>query len=280
MRKWEPWLLLAPGLALYAIFGIAPIIMTAVGSVVGMGAYSEGWIGLKAWGEVLGSARFWKSIGTTMKFVVVLLPITTALVVVLSVVLSWARGKLRSFGRFAFYVPCVVSAMMISVIWRWALAPNGAINNLFGTELLFLGTNPAAFWSICAMVVSTGLGAPIIYLMASFAVVDPEVHEAARLDGCNRAQEAWYVTLPAIAPVLMYLMVVRLSGLAQIWQFPYSMTGGGPNYGTNTLMLMTYQEAFIHTRFAHASVMSLVMVVLVGGLLMLSRVITGQRILS
>lgn len=280
MRKREPWLLLAPGLLLYAVFGIAPIVMSLVGSMVDSGSFGEGWIGLRAWREVLSGARFWKAVGTTLKFTAVLLPITMALSVSLAVVLSWARGKLRAFGRLAFYVPTVVSAMMISLIWRWVLAPNGVVNHLLGTDALFLGSNPWAFWSICAMVVSVTLGGPIIYLMAAFATVDPELYEAARLDGCGPWQEARYVTLPSVAPVLLYLTVIRLSGTIQLWQFPYSVTGGGPNYGTTTLMLMTYQEAFIHTRFAHASVMSVVLVVLVGGLLLLSRVITGKGVLG
>ena len=138
MRKWEPWLLLAPGLALYLVFGIAPILMTVVGSVVDMGAYGECWIGLSAWRDVFTSALFWRAVGTTLKFVAVLLPLTMTLVVVLSVVLSWARGKLRAFGRLAFYGPVVTSAMMVSIIWKWALAPSGMINNLFGQDILFL----------------------------------------------------------------------------------------------------------------------------------------------
>lgn len=279
MRR-EAWLLLAPGLVLYITFGIAPIFMSFVGSFVDFGSYGEGWIGARAWIEVFSSARFWQAIGNTMKFTAVLLPVTMVLIVVLSVVLSWAGGRLRSFGRLAFYVPTVTSAIMISIIWKWALAPNGLVNELFGTELLFLGSNPAAFWSVCAMVVSVTVGAPVIYLMAAFATVDPELYEAARLDGCGPWREAWHVTVPGVAPVMLYLAVVRLSGTVQLWQFPYSVTGGGPNYGTNTLMLMIYQEAFVHTRLTTASVMSVVLVAIVCGLLVLSRVITGQEVLK
>lgn len=280
MRKWEPWSLLAPGLALYLVFGVAPIALSAIGSVVEMGAYGDGWIGLSAWVEVFRSARFWQAAWTTMKFTAVLFPLTMVLVVVLSVVLSWTSGRLRSFGRLAFYVPTVTSAMMISIIWRWALSPGGIVNTLLGTEILFIGSNPSAFWSISAMVVSVTVGAPIIYLMAAFATVDPELYEAARLDGCNRAQEAWHVTVPGVLPVVLYLSVLRLSGTVQLWQFPYSVTGGGPNYGTTTLMLMTYQEAFVHVRLAHASVMTLVLMLVVCALLLAQRWITGQRILG
>jgi len=280
MRRREHWLLIGPSLALYIIFGIAPILMSVTGSVYDSGPFGEGWIGLRAWRDVFTSPRFWTGMATTMKFTVVLLPIIMALSVVLAVVLSWARRKTRAFGRLAFYVPAVTSGVMISVIWRWALAPNGLINHLFNTDILFIGSNPAAFWSISAMVLSVTLGQPVIYLMASFATVDPELYEAAKLDGCNPWQEAWYITVPGILPVIIYLGVLRLSGTIQLWQFPYSVTGGGPNYGTTTLMLMTYQEAFVHTRFAEASVMSVVLVLLVMGLLMLSRVITGQRILG
>lgn len=280
LNKREAWLLIAPALAVYLVFNIVPIAMSFIGSMVDGGSYGEGWIGLAAWKEVFASARFWQAIGTTMLFTVVLVPLTMVLIVAASVVLSWASGKLRSFGRLAFYVPTVTSAMMISIIWRWALAPNGLINRVLGTDILFIGSNPAAFWSICAMVVSMTLGAPIIYLMAAFATIDPELYDAAKLDGCGPWQEARHVTLPGVGPVLLYLVVLRLTGTIQLWQFPYSVTGGGPNYGTNTLMLMTYQEAFVHTRIPQASVMSAVLVVMVCGLLVLSRVITKQKVLG
>ena len=278
-RRWEPWLLVGPGLALYAVFGFLPIIWAGVGSVYETGFYGRGWIGFEAFADVFSSARFWESLWITLKFTAVLLPIGMFLTVSISVVLSWVGEKLQSFARLAFFVPTATSAIMISLAWRWIVLSGGPLDKLVGGDILWVASNPWAFWTICMMVVSVSVGGSLLYVMAAFLSVDQEIYEAARLDGCDKVQEAWYVTLPAVMPVIVFLTVGRLSGLLQIWQFPYAMTGGGPNYSTTTIMLLIYQEGIGGGRMTHASVMSLFLMVFIVGLLVLYRLISKRKIL-
>jgi len=128
------------------------------------------------------------------------------------------------------------------------------------------------------MVLSTGVGGALVFFAAAMSSVNQELYEAARLDGCTRIQEARYITLPLIAPVLMYLTIMRTSGLLQIWQFPYAMTGGGPNYATTTLMLNIYQTGLASSHVPQGAVMSLFLLVLTIGLVLLYR-LTGRKIL-
>ena len=278
-RRWEPWLLVGPGLALYAVFGFLPILWAGVGSVYETGFYGRGWLGFQAFVDVFSNARFWTSLWVTVKFTAVLLPIGMFLTVAISVILSWAGSKLQSLARLAFFVPTVTSAMMISLAWRWIVLPGGPLSRLIGGDILWIASNPYAFWTICVMVVSISIGGSLLYMMAAFLSVDQEIYEAARLDGCNRIQEAWYVTVPAVMPVIVFLGVGRLSGLLQICQFPYSMTGGGPNYSTTTIMLLIYQEGIGAGRLPQASVMSLFLMVMVVGLVLLYRLISKRKIL-
>ena len=278
-RRWEPWLLVGPGLALYAVFGFLPIIMAGFGSVYEVGFYGRGWLGFSAFEEVFSSARFWVACWVTVKFTAILLPIGLFLTVSISVVLSWAGDKLQSLARLAFFVPTVTSAMMISLAWRWIVLPGGPLNRLVGRDILWIGSNPWAFWTITAMVVSVSVGGSLLYVMAAFLSVDQEVYEAARLDGANRVQEAWYITIPVVMPIIVFLTVGRLSGLLQIWQFPYAMTGGGPNYSTTTIMLLIYQEGIGAGRLSHASVMSLFLLLTVVALTAAYRALSGRKIL-
>lgn len=271
----NPWPLLLPGLILYAVFTLAPIVMTFSGTFVDTGAFGDGWIGLAAWREVFAARRFWFAMLNTVKYTAILVPATMVISIAIAVVLSWSRFK--GFGRMAFYVPTITSAVMISIIWRWILAPQGPLTGLTG--VLFLGSNPWAFYSIAIMTLSVTLGGPIIYLMASFAIIDKSLYEAARLDGCNGWQEAWHITIPGIAPVLLFLTIERIAGVVQLWQFPYAVTGGGPNYGTTTLMLIAYQEGFRNSRIPNASVISVILMGMVGGLVYLTRVITRRAVL-
>lgn len=278
VRRWEPWLLVGPGLALYLVFGLGPILMAVLGSVVEMGYYGRGWIGFSAFKDVLTSPRFWRSVWITLKFTLVLFPSTMVLIAVISIVLSWAGNKLQAVVRMAFYVPSVISGVMISLAWRWIVMPGGPLSRISG-DILWLGSNPYAFWTISVMVLSVSIGGSMVYLMAAFVAVDSQLYEAARLDGCNKAQEAWYITIPLVVPVITFVGVTRLVGLLQIWEFPYAMTGGGPNYATTPIMLLIYQEAEVVGNVTRASVMSLFLLVLVATILLVYRLVSGRRLL-
>lgn len=277
-RWWEPWVLVGPGLALYLVFGLGPILVAVLGSVVEMGYYGRGWVGLSAYRDVLTSPRFWRSVWVTLKFTAVLFPISMVLIATTAVVLSWAGSKLRAFALTAFHVPCVVSGVMVSMAWRWIVMPGGPLSRISG-DILWLGSNPYAFWTICAMVLSMSVGGSLVYLIAAFVAVDSQLYEAARLDGCNKAQEAWYITIPLVMPVITFVSVTRLVGLLQIWEFPYAMTGGGPNYATTPIMLLIYQEAEVAGNVTRASVMSLFLLVLVVAILGVYRLVSGRRLL-
>ena len=278
-KRWEPWLLIAPGMLLFVVFGFAPVLMGLAGSVVDMGYYGTGWIGFQAVVDVFTWGLFWHSVKTTLLFVAVLLPATFALTMTAAVVLSWARSELQALGRLAFYVPSVVSVMMITFVWDLLLRPNGAVNRILGTDILWIASNPYAFWSLSVMTVPIIFGGWLVIMMAAFSSIDTQLYEAAKLDGCTRVQEAWHITMPGIRPVITYAAVMMFSGYLQFWEIPYSMTGGGPNYGTTTIMLLIYQEAVLSGHLPQASVMSMFLLVMVMGSLGLYRLVSGRRLL-
>lgn len=277
-RSREAWALLAPALLFYAAFSVPVYAITLAATVWDMGSYGDGWIGLTAFADVFGSARFWTSIGVTLRFVAVNVPISMSVAVVIAVVIGMARPRIRGLLRMAYYVPTATSAIALSVVWRWILSPSGPINRALGVQTAWLGTAPYAFGAINLMLLFVTIGGQVLWLSAALASVDPEVYEAARLDGCNRAQEARYITLPAVAKIIVYMTIIRVSGTIQLWQFPYALTGGGPNRTTLTTMLLIYQEAAVFGRPAHAAVMTLVLVAMVAVPLALYSWITGRSL--
>ncbi len=270
-------MLVLPGLILFGLFGVFPVGMSLLGTVIDFGPYGDGWIGFKPYVDVFTNPRFWASVWVTLRFTLILLPTSMILTVVMGIILSWASSRVQSVLRAAFFIPGVVSAMMISFAWRWLVAPGGPLKWLVGDTLL-LASNPYAFWTICVVVLATGAGGALIYFAAAMSAVDSELYDAARLDGCTSVQEAWHITLPLIMPILTYITIIRTSGLLQIWQFPYAMTGGGPNYATTTLMLNIYQTGLASYRIPQGAVMSLFLLVLTIGIVLLYR-LSGRKIL-
>jgi ABC-type sugar transport system permease subunit len=274
----EAWALLTPALLFYTAFSLPTYVIALLGSVWEMGAYGEGWIGFRAFRDVFTSQRFWQSLVVTLRFVVVNVPISMVGAIAVAVVIGMARPRARGWLRMAYYVPTATSGIAISVVWRWILSPSGPINKLLGVDIPWLGTAPYAFYAINLMLFVTTTGGLVLWLSAALSSVDPELYEAARLDGCNRAQEARYITIPAVAPIVAYMTLTKVAGVMQLWQFPYALTGGGPSRTTMTTMLLIYQEATAFGRPAHAAVMTLVLIVIVAAPLVLYSKITGRSL--
>ena len=264
---------------MFFVFCIAPAVMGLVGSFFELGYYGRGWIGFGAWADVFSSVIFWKSVKTTLLFTAVILPAIICGALFVAVVLSWANQTIQTVMRTAFYVPFTVSILMISIIWHFIVEPEGLLNQILGTDILWVSSNPYAFWTLSVLTSTVLMGTWLIFLMAALSSVDPTLYEAARLDGCSRWQEALYITMPGIRPVITFTAVMAFVGLLQYWEVPYAMTGGGPNYGTSTMMLLIYQEGVVSGRMAQASAMTTFLLVVALGFMGLYRLISRRRLL-
>lgn len=270
---------MAPALLLYAVFAAPVYVMLLVGTVYEGGMFGRGWIGLEAFREVFASQRFWQSVRVTLRYVAWNTPLVMLAGVAIAVVIGTLRKRARGYLRMAYYVPTVVSPVAVSVIWRWLLNPRGALNQLLGTQTLWIAQEPHAFHAINLMLLVAVLGLQVLWISAALSAVDPEVYEAARIDGCNLAQETWFITAPVVAPILVYMSALRAAGAMQLWMFPYALTGGGPNRSTMTTMLLIYREATQHSRLPQAMVMSLFLVVVMAlGLAVVSKLSRGRLV--
>jgi multiple sugar transport system permease protein len=278
-RWWEPWVLVTPGILLFTVFSLVPVVTGLLGSFVEFGYYGRGWIGFGAWSDVLSSEVWWKSVKTTLLFMGVMLPTIIAGALFVAVVLSWANQTIQVVMRTAFYVPATVSILMLAIMWHFIVVPEGLLNRILGTDILWVASNPYAFWTLSVLTSTVLMGTWIIYLMAALSSIDSTLYEAARIDGCTRWQEARYITIPGIRPIIVFTSVMAFVGLLQYWEVPYAMTGGGPNYGTSTMMLLIYQEGVVSGRMAQASAMTTFLLALAMGCLGLYRLISRRRLL-
>jgi len=100
--------------------------------------------------------------------------------------------------------------------------------------------------------------------MASMGTIDQELYDAAKLDGCTQVQEDWYITRPLIAPTVGFIFFIKIVGISQIWMYPFLITGGGPNYGTNTAILEIYLQAFNYGKYGFASAIGVMFAIAIG----------------
>ena len=239
------------------------------------------YIGTDNYGELWRDEVFWLALRNTVIFAAVAIPLGTVLAIGLAVLLNQpVRG--RGIYRTIFFLPSLVPAISLAILWQWLL--NGSVglvnemlqwplrlfNAVAGTSLQppdWLNDPTWALWGL----VLTGLwgagNAMVIYL-AGLQEIPAELYEAAEMDGANAWQRFCHVTLPLLTPVIFFNVIMGLIGSLQTFAVPYILTNGGDGPGRSLLFLATYiyQSAFDYWNMGYASALALVLFLLILGL--------------
>ncbi len=214
------------------------------------------WKGLANFRAIFRDPRLGGAVMNTLAYVGFCLVIGYLLPIVAAVAIAEIR-KGRGFFRLAIYTPNIIPAIAIYIIWRWIYNPQfGLLNQFLG----FLGAEPQ-LWilskrqvipALSVMATWQGFGSTAVLYMASLTSINPELYEAAELDGAGFFARLRFVTLPSISGTMKLLLVLQLIATFQVLQEPFVMTGGGPNDASLTVMLLTYQYAFEYLDFGKA----------------------------
>lgn len=267
-----------PAVAALAVMQFAPMVHGLLLSLFEAGPRHTRWIGLENFRLLFTSRLFLVGLANTLRFTIATAPILIVCTFAVAIVAFGMGRRMQWFIRFTFYLPQIISAAVLSLVWTWIFNPDGALNSavisLGGARIDWLGSLPAAFWAVVIVVVTQGLGIPIVVFLGALTSVRQELYEAAALDGAGKVRQAVAITLPLIFPVFTVQAAGLLIGGFQIWAVPYWMTGGGPAYGTYTLVLGMYREMSMFGDYG----MSAAYAVTTTAALML--LILGQRRLS
>ena len=173
-------------------------------------------------------------------------------------------NKLQALFRGAFYLPNVISIVVISLVWIWIFEPQFGFFNyllgLLGAEPVRWLQNPRiALWSIVLSTILIVPGSGVVIYSAAISAIPRDYYEAAEVEGANGLQKAFHITLPLLNPTTLYLMVIYTIAGFQIFERVYIMTGGGPINRTTTIVQLIYQTAFSDFNFGRASAQGLVL---------------------
>ncbi|MFJ4467124.1 carbohydrate ABC transporter permease [Streptomyces sp. NPDC089424] len=253
-----------PATVFFALFAIVPLVMVAVLSFTswnGLGAPE--FVGLDNWSRLLDDPVMLKSVWLTLLLTALGVVIQTPLSIVLGV---WAAGHQRNRAVLSviYFVPLLLSATAVSVVWRALLDPNFGIpadatwlfgdGNLFGEQVTAIGV--LAF-------VSTWQFTPfhtLIYQGAARAV--PQVlYQAAEIDGAGRYRQFFHITLPQLRNAMITSMILMIVGGLTTFETVLILTQGGPGTDTTISAYYMYQKAFKGFDFGAGSAIALVLVV-------------------
>ncbi|WP_448061713.1 carbohydrate ABC transporter permease [Cellulomonas hominis] len=247
-RTAAPYLFVLPFLALFAAFGVYPMIFTLRLSFTdwrGSGAAS--WVGWDNYTYLLGNEAFWSSLGNSATLWLLIVPVQMVLALVVAVLLDDARTRLRSFYRVAFLVPFVTPLVAVAQIWvvvfdRDYGAVNGLLNLVGLPDVGWLTTTQWAKPTLALLFLWKTTGFIVVILLSGLQSVDSTVYEAAAIDGASRPRQLWSITIPLVRRTLMFSVVLQTLAVFQMFAEPFVVTDGGPYGSTTTAGLHLYNH--------------------------------------
>ena len=260
----------APGLAVYGLFVLAPVVMTVSYGLTNRNPFNPPtrFVGLDNYRQLLHDSDFLHALRNTVVITVIVTVAANAGGLAIAHLLD-RRGRLSTVLRSVFFTPVVLSAVVVSVIWQSILSDDGLLDSL----LRHLGVRQPPGWlsdpslalyTIAWIVTWQLLGFCVVVYLAGLQGVPAELHEAAALDGAGPFQRFRFVTWPLLAPALTINTVMLLITGFKVYDQVQVITNGGPGNGTtSTIAFSVVQTAFTDNHIGYASAMATVMLVLV-----------------
>ncbi|MFN3972050.1 MAG: carbohydrate ABC transporter permease [Gemmobacter sp.] len=243
----SPWLFLAPGLAMFALYVIGPIFQSIWISFFNWdGLGTARWIGTANYVELIDDDAFYTSLKNNVIWLLLyLLAVPAGLMV--AIFLNQTVTGIRIY-KSLFFFPFVISQVVVGLMFSWFYAPNfGLFYNLIewatGRGVAILAEEDYVTYGIIA----AGLWPQIAYVMILYLTglnnVAPDQVEAARLDGARGWRMLWYVILPQLRPATFIAVVVTVIGALRSFDLVSIMTNGGPYGSSRVLSFYMYEQA-------------------------------------
>lgn len=277
------WALASPWVLSFALFGLYPFLFSLGASFTDYSPIRAGgtrFVGLANYAQALTDAQFWSSLANTAFFVVGTIPFTTSLALALALAVQPAfRG--RTLFRLGFFVPSVVSVVVLSLVFKGLYSPRGPLNGLLGALGLptpsWLLDPHTALPAIMAMDVWSASGYYMLILLAGLEAIPRELYEAAKLEGAGAWDCFTQITLPLLRPTLLFVVVVNTIRSLQIFAEVFVMTRGGPLGRTTTVVYYLYEQAFHQFHLGYASAVAYLLFLVSLGLAFLQTRALGAR---
>ena len=219
------------------------------------------WWGIEGYKRVLNDTLFLtKALPNTFKYALIVVPIQTAVSLVLAFAMD-QKLRLRRIFRTIFYLPSVTSSVVISLIFVWLFAAQGIFNQIIGTNTNWLNNVTTAFYVIMGMNIFTTSGTLMLIFLSGLQDIPETLYEAARIDGADPIQIFGFITIPMLRPVIFFVVTVGVIGCFQVFDQIYVMTSGGPLDSTTTITYLIYKWAFRDTtvKMGQASALAIIL---------------------
>jgi lactose/L-arabinose transport system permease protein len=220
--------------------------------------------------RLLSDEIFKLTLTNTFIYLIIQVPLMLTLALVLANLLNNPKLKFKALWRTAIFLPCAVSLVSYSLVFRTLFAGDGFVNDmlegigLIDNPINWLGQADTARFVIILGLLWRWTGYNMVFYLAALQNIDHSSIEAARMDGANAFQTFWYVTVPQLKPMIVLTAILSINGTLQLFDESWALTRGGPAYQTMSMAHYLYEVSFQkNPNFGYAAAISYVILMLV-----------------
>lgn len=268
--------MIAPAMLVILLIALFPLVWMLLVSVQNISMIDEdtSFQGLMNFQRILSDTRFWESIGHTLLFTAIALPLELILGLLLALLfLDHLPG--RPIFVALLVMPTVISPIVAGAAWRLLFDNRyGPINQVVswfaGHPVTILWLNDPNFVYAGILIAEIWQWTPFMFLLlfASLSNVDPSLGEAARIDGAGFWRILWSITLPVIRPVIVIALLIRGLDLFRLFDVVWALTKGGPGTRTETISIYAYVQGFQQFETSYTAAMAFVIIVILSVIVM------------
>ncbi|WP_232528894.1 carbohydrate ABC transporter permease [Mycetocola zhujimingii] len=274
-RVLTPYLMLAPGILLFTLFMLAPIVYTlflsfqkkkVVGLGLGSGGQTRVFAGFENYISTFTNPEFAASVGRVLLYGVVLIPTMLALALLFALLLDSKRTRAAGFSRISIFLPYAVPAVISSLLWGFlylpAVSPFYYIFDLLGWDVPSMLSSGLVLFGIANIALWGGVGFNMIVIYTSLKAVPTEIYEAAKIDGASEVQIALRIKIPIIAPALVMTGLFSMIATLQVFSEPTILRPLSNSLSTSwSPLMLVYRDAFTRDDIYSAAATSMVIAI-------------------
>ncbi|MCR1972924.1 sugar ABC transporter permease [Clostridium sporogenes] len=239
------------------------------------------WVGIKNYIDIFNDPLFYKSLKVTLLYTAFSVPINVVLSLFIALLLN-NNIKHMNMYRTIYYLPAVVSGVVVSLLWAWIFNPEfGLLNNMLSK----IGIEGCQWiydekWVIPSLIIMGiwGIGGGIIIYLSGLQSIPKDLYEAAKIDGASFWQNLIHITIPSMSPILLFTTLTSIIGSLQTFTQAYVMTEGGPNHGSLFYAYYVYKHAFTWHKMGKACALAWILFLIILFISLLVLKVSSSRV--
>jgi putative chitobiose transport system permease protein len=265
-RALTAYAFITPAMSFFVVFLFIPLVAAVYLSFTRYNLYNAPeWVGVENFTRLFADPLFWLGLRNSFIYLICT-PILIALSISLAIVVNRQIRGVMLF-RTLYYIPAVTSVIAVGMIFEFVFEePNGLINGalralgIIDRPINFLSHPDSTLVSIMLVTIWRGIGFYMVIFLAALQNIPDELYEAAAIDGANRFQQHWYITVPGIRPTIIFVAIISSISALKVFEEIFVMTDGSAGVLDSALTLMFYlfRQGFVFLNLGYASAIAVV----------------------